>query len=86
MRATPTPTTSQAVATAIALGLWDRERTGKGQAIQDTMLIANAWANHGEAYDFVGRPPYAIPDAELLRPPCTLPPVSGQGGVGVFGL
>ena len=60
----PDPNTSQAVATAIALGLWDRERTGKGQAIQDTMLIANAWANHGEAYDFVGRPPYAIPDAE----------------------
>jgi crotonobetainyl-CoA:carnitine CoA-transferase CaiB-like acyl-CoA transferase len=60
----PDPNTSQAVATAIMLGLWDRERTGKGQAIQDTMMIANAWANFGEAYDYVGRPPYAIPDAE----------------------
>ena len=60
----PDPNTSQAVGTAIMLGLWDRERTGKGQAIQDTMMIANAWANHGEAYDYVGRPPYAIPDSE----------------------
>jgi crotonobetainyl-CoA:carnitine CoA-transferase CaiB-like acyl-CoA transferase len=60
----PDPNTSQAVATAIMLGLLARERTGQGQAIQDTMMCANAWANHNEAYDYVGRPPYAIPDAE----------------------
>jgi len=60
----PDPNTSQAVATAIMLGLLARERTGKGQAIQDTMMCANAWANHNEAYDYAGRPPYAIPDAE----------------------
>jgi len=60
----PDPNTSQAVATAIMLGLWDRERTGMGQSIQDTMMIANAWANHKEAYNYTGRPSYAIPDRD----------------------
>jgi crotonobetainyl-CoA:carnitine CoA-transferase CaiB-like acyl-CoA transferase len=60
----PDPNSSQSVGTAIMLGLWDRERTGRGQAIQVTMMCANAWANHDEAYDYAGRPPYAIPDAE----------------------
>ena len=60
----PDPNTSQAVATAIMLGLLARERTGEGQAIEDTMMCANAWANHDEAYDYAGRPAYAIPDAE----------------------
>ena len=60
----PDPNSSQGVATAIMLGLWDRERTGEGQSIQVTMMCANAWANHDEAYDFQGRPPYAVPDAD----------------------
>ena len=60
----PDPNSSQSVGTAIMLGLLDRERTGRGQAIQVTMMCANAWANHDEAYDYAGRPPYAIPDAE----------------------
>lgn len=59
----PDPNSSQAVGTAIMLGLWDLERTGKGQAIQATMMCANAWANFDEAYDYTGRPPYAVPDA-----------------------
>jgi crotonobetainyl-CoA:carnitine CoA-transferase CaiB-like acyl-CoA transferase len=62
----PDLNTSQSVATAIMLGLLERESTGKGQAIQVTMICANAWANAEEAYDFVGRPPYAIPDAECF--------------------
>ena len=60
----PDPNSSQGVATAIMLGLFDRERTGQGQAIQVTMMCANAWANHDEAYDYQGRPPYAVPDAD----------------------
>ena len=60
----PDPNSSQAVGTAIMLGLLARERTGQGQAIQATMMCANGWANHDEAYDYSGRPPYAIPDAE----------------------
>jgi crotonobetainyl-CoA:carnitine CoA-transferase CaiB-like acyl-CoA transferase len=60
----PDPNSSQGVGTAIMLGLLARERTGRGQAIQVTMMCANAWANFDEAYDYAGRPPYAVPDAE----------------------
>ena len=55
---------SQSVATSVTLGLLARERTGVGQAIEVTMMQANAWANAEEAYDYAGRPDYAIPDAE----------------------
>jgi len=60
----PDLNTSQSIASSIMLGLWDRELTGEGQAIEVTMMSANAWANFDEAYDYVGRPAYAIPDAE----------------------
>jgi len=60
----PDPNSSQGVGTAIMLGLLSREQTGEGQAVQVTMMCANAWANHDEAYDYPGRPAYAIPDAE----------------------
>jgi crotonobetainyl-CoA:carnitine CoA-transferase CaiB-like acyl-CoA transferase len=60
----PDPNSSQGVGTAIMLGLLARERTGQGQAVQVTMMCANAWANHDEAYDFVGRHPNPIPDPE----------------------
>ena len=60
----PDPNSSQSVSTAIMLGLLSREQTGEGQAVQVTMMCANAWANHDEAYDYPGRPAYAIPDAE----------------------
>jgi crotonobetainyl-CoA:carnitine CoA-transferase CaiB-like acyl-CoA transferase len=55
--ANPDPNTSQAVATGILLALLARTRTGSGQAVEVTMLQANAWANADEAYDYVGRPP-----------------------------
>jgi crotonobetainyl-CoA:carnitine CoA-transferase CaiB-like acyl-CoA transferase len=60
--ANPDPNTSQAVATGILLALLARTRTGSGQAVEVTMLQANAWANADEAYDYVGRPPCALPD------------------------
>jgi len=62
--ANPDPNASQAAATAITLALLARERTGKGQAVEVTMLQANAWANADEAYDYRDRPPYKLPDAE----------------------
>ena len=62
--ANPDPNASQAAATAIMLALLARERTCKGQAVEVTMLQANAWANADEAYDYRDRPPYNLPDAE----------------------
>ena len=60
----PDPNTSQAVASSIMMALLARARSGKGQAIEVTMLQGNAWANSDEAYDYQGRPPYALPDGE----------------------
>jgi crotonobetainyl-CoA:carnitine CoA-transferase CaiB-like acyl-CoA transferase len=60
--ANPDPNTSQAVATSILLALLARARTGSGQAVEVTMLQANAWANADEAYDYNGRPPCTLPD------------------------
>ncbi len=62
--ANPDPNASQAAATAITLALLARERTGMGQAVEVTMMQANAWANADEAYDYRGRTGYALPDAE----------------------
>ena len=62
--ANPDPNTSQAVATSIMLALLARSRTGRGQAIEVTMLQANAWANADEAYDYTGRPPTQLPDEQ----------------------
>jgi crotonobetainyl-CoA:carnitine CoA-transferase CaiB-like acyl-CoA transferase len=62
--ANPDPNTSQAVATSILLALIARMRTGNGQAVEVTMLQANAWANADEAYDYDGRPPYTLPDEQ----------------------
>ena len=62
--ANPDPNTSQAVATSIMLALLARTRTGRGQAIEVTMLQANAWANADEAYDYNDRPPTGLPDEQ----------------------
>jgi crotonobetainyl-CoA:carnitine CoA-transferase CaiB-like acyl-CoA transferase len=64
--ANPDPNTSQAVATSIMLALLARARTGRGQAIEVTMLQGNAWANADEAYDYPGRPPTALPDEQCF--------------------
>jgi crotonobetainyl-CoA:carnitine CoA-transferase CaiB-like acyl-CoA transferase len=64
--ANPDPNTSQAVATSIMLALLARSRTGRGQAVEVTMLQANAWANADEAYDYEGRPPCELPDEQCL--------------------
>jgi crotonobetainyl-CoA:carnitine CoA-transferase CaiB-like acyl-CoA transferase len=61
----PDQNTSAAVATGIILGLRARDRTGTGQPIHITMLNANAWTNADEYYDYVNRPPLAMPDEEV---------------------
>jgi crotonobetainyl-CoA:carnitine CoA-transferase CaiB-like acyl-CoA transferase len=62
--ANPDPNTSQAVATGILLALLARARTGRGQAVEVTMLQGNAWANSDEAYDYNGRTPCMLPDEQ----------------------
>jgi crotonobetainyl-CoA:carnitine CoA-transferase CaiB-like acyl-CoA transferase len=62
--ANPDPNTSQAAASGILLALLARARTGRGQAIEVTMLQGNAWANADESYDFDGRPPCVLADSE----------------------
>ena len=62
--ANPDPNTSQAVATSIMLALSARARSGRGQAVEVTMLQANAWANADEAYDYRGRPWCTLPDEQ----------------------
>jgi crotonobetainyl-CoA:carnitine CoA-transferase CaiB-like acyl-CoA transferase len=64
--ANPDPNTSQAVATSVMLALLARSRTGRGQAVEVTMLQANAWANADEAFDYEGRPPHALPDDQCF--------------------
>jgi crotonobetainyl-CoA:carnitine CoA-transferase CaiB-like acyl-CoA transferase len=61
----PDQNTSAAVATGIILGLRARDLSGKGQPVNVTMLNANAWTNADEYYDYAGRPPIAVPDAEV---------------------
>ena len=63
--ANPDPNTSGVVAAAIMLGLLARERTGRGQRIDVSMLVANAWANADGFVDYAGKPERPQLDAEL---------------------
>ncbi len=54
------------VAAALALGLYARERSGEGQALETRMMLSNAYTNSKDFVDFEGRPPREIPDARLL--------------------
>jgi crotonobetainyl-CoA:carnitine CoA-transferase CaiB-like acyl-CoA transferase len=61
----PDQNTSAAVATGIVLALRARDASGKGEPVSVTMLNANAWTNADEFYDYAGRPPIAVPDADI---------------------
>ena len=56
--------TSLAISVAMLLGLYARERTGKGQYIEAHMLGANAYANADDFFWHQGKPPRPLPDAE----------------------
>jgi crotonobetainyl-CoA:carnitine CoA-transferase CaiB-like acyl-CoA transferase len=55
-----------AVAAALTLGLYARERTGRGQALETRMMLTNAYTNSKDFVDFEGRPARELPDARLL--------------------
>jgi crotonobetainyl-CoA:carnitine CoA-transferase CaiB-like acyl-CoA transferase len=64
--ANPDPNTSGVVAAAILLALFARERTGRGQRIDVSMMVANAWANADAFVDYAGKPPRPRLDSELM--------------------
>ena len=49
---------------AMLLGLYARERTGRGQYIESNMLGANAYANADDFYWHEGKPPRLLPDPD----------------------
>ena len=61
----PDPNTALVVATSALFGLVARARTGTGQRILMDMFGANAYANHDDFLSYPGKPPRALPDAEL---------------------
>jgi crotonobetainyl-CoA:carnitine CoA-transferase CaiB-like acyl-CoA transferase len=62
----PDPITSAVVVAATLLGLWARERTGRGQRVETSMLAASAYAQGDDFLDYAGKPPRRPLDAELL--------------------
>ncbi len=62
----PDPTTSAVVAAATLLGLWARERSGRGQLVETSMLAASAYAQIDDFLDYAGKPPRRPLDSDLL--------------------
>ncbi|MCH7801213.1 MAG: CoA transferase, partial [Chloroflexi bacterium] len=60
----PDPNTSMVASTAMVMGLYARQRTGKAQYIETTMIGANAYANADDFFDYEGKPPRPLPDSE----------------------
>ena len=64
----PDPNTSMVASTAVALGLYARDRYGEGQYIETTMIGANAYANADDFFDYEGKPPREVSDAAGYGP------------------
>jgi crotonobetainyl-CoA:carnitine CoA-transferase CaiB-like acyl-CoA transferase len=64
----PDENTSMVISTAVLLALYSRERTGKGQYVETSMLGANAYANADDFFAYQGRPPRLLPDAQGYGP------------------
>ncbi len=62
----PDPSAAVASATALLMALYHRARSGRGQALETTMLCSNAYANSADYVDYAGRPPRDAADGELL--------------------
>ena len=61
----PDPNTGAVVASAVMLGLSERQRSGQGQKISVDMLGANAYANSDDFLSYPGKSDRALPDAGL---------------------
>lgn len=64
----PDPNTSMVASTAVALGLYARDRYGEGQYIETTMIGANAYANADDFFDYEGKPDREVADADGFGP------------------
>jgi crotonobetainyl-CoA:carnitine CoA-transferase CaiB-like acyl-CoA transferase len=53
------------VATALMLALHARERSGRGQYVETTMLLASLYANSDDALRYDGKPERPIPDPDV---------------------
>ena len=60
----PDPNTSMVATTAMVLALYARQRLGKPQYVEVSMIGANAYANADDFFDYEGKPDRAIPDAD----------------------
>jgi crotonobetainyl-CoA:carnitine CoA-transferase CaiB-like acyl-CoA transferase len=60
----PDPNTSMVAATALVMSLYAKERTGKPQYVETTMIGANATANADDFFDYKGKPARPMPDAD----------------------
>ena len=60
----PDPSSSMVHSAAMLLGLYARQRSGKGQYVESTMLMANAYANAEDFFRYDGKSPRRLPDAE----------------------
>lgn len=58
----PDPGSGLGAATALALGLLARERTGRGQSLETTMLCTTGYIHSGDLVLYEGRPPRRLPD------------------------
>lgn len=62
--ANPDPNTSMAVATALTLAYYAKERHNLSQYLELTMLCANAYANANDFFEFENKPSRSIPDKD----------------------
>jgi crotonobetainyl-CoA:carnitine CoA-transferase CaiB-like acyl-CoA transferase len=59
----PDPNTSMVTSTAIMMGLYARQRFGKAQYVETTMIGANAYANADGFFDYEGAPERPVADS-----------------------
>ena len=60
----PDPNTAMVTATAITMALYARQRFGKPQYVETTMIGSNAYVNADHFFDYEGRPPRPTQDAD----------------------